>query len=64
MNPCDLIPQTKEQWIGFAVFSLVNYFLGKTEKVKSNSVIELAENLIVLSVKKYITWRSNNGKGI
>lgn len=39
------LPHTKQQWIGFAtwvlIHSVVEFWLGKTKRTESNSVIEL-----------------------
>lgn len=46
----DYVPHTKFQWVGFLLWffftSSVEYFLGKTDKVKASSILELVFCLI------------------
>ncbi len=43
------IPQSQDQWIGFGVVlisnALIEYWLGKTDKTKSGSILEALANV-------------------
>lgn len=45
-----MVPQGKSQWIGFIIYSLVEFLVGKT---KFNSVVELIWELLKLVYYKF-----------
>lgn len=46
---CNIVQWIKDnpQWVGILLYSILECALGKSKKVKSNSLIELIWNIIV-----------------